>query len=109
MTPPELMLSALGCCAMNRAAEYLRLANLAPSHVELRISADQSGWPLRLSAIDIEVHAPDLASRPRKGLVKAIESCLLRRTLSDPPKLKVDLAAIAPGPSKAKRNLGLAP
>src|SRR5215472_16405356 len=41
MTPPELMLSALGCCAMHYAAEYLRVRGLETENVEIRVSAEK--------------------------------------------------------------------
>ena len=45
MTPPELMLSAIGCCAMHYAAEYLRARKLALDKIELRISAKKADGP----------------------------------------------------------------
>jgi putative redox protein len=76
MTPPELMLSAVGCCAMGHAGEYLRAR----------------GRPVRLTEIGIEVDAPGLSSHMRDGLIKAIEACLLCRTLQDPPVLNIRMA-----------------
>jgi len=109
MTPLELMLSALGCCAMHQAVEYLRAGNLAQGEIELSVSAKEGLSPARLAEIGIEVNAPRLGMRARKGIIKAIEECLLRRALTDPPRLKVHLAAIAPEGPSAKRPLGLAP
>lgn len=86
MTPPELMLSAIGCCAMHYATEYLRARNLALDKIELRITAEKGGRPLRLVEIGIEVDAPNLSNRSREGLMKAVEACLLHRTLSSRPK-----------------------
>lgn len=70
MTPPELMLAALGCCAMHYASEYLKARH----------------------QIAIEVDAPGLSIRAREGLLKAVEACLLRRTLLDPPRVRIDMA-----------------
>jgi putative redox protein len=95
MTPPELMLSALGCCAMHYATEYLRARRLAPGDIELRVSATKGGQPLRLIKMGIEVDAPGLTIRAREGLIKAIEACLLHRTLADPPEPKVSMATLA--------------
>jgi uncharacterized OsmC-like protein len=95
MTPPELMLSALGCCAMHYATEYLRTRHLPFDSAELRISAVKGGQPARLTEIEIEVDAPALSARARNGLMKAIDACLLKRTLADPPKLKVTLVPLA--------------
>jgi putative redox protein len=95
MTPPELMLSALGCCAMHYATQYLRARNLAFDSTELRISATKGEQPARLTEIEIEVDAPALSDRAREGLMKAMDACLLRRTLADPPNVKISLLPLA--------------
>src|SRR6204780_4845921 len=94
MTPPELMLSALGCCAMHYASAYLRSRKLSLDGVELKVSAMKGGQPQRLVEIGIEVDAPGISARGREGLIKSIETCLLHRTLADPPKLKVSTATL---------------
>ena len=58
MTPPELMLAALGCCAMHYASEYLKARHLAPAEVELPVTGEKGGRPARLTEIAIEVDAP---------------------------------------------------
>jgi len=95
MTPPELMLSAIGCCAMHYATEYLRARNLVSDSTELTISATKGGRPLRLTEIGIQVDAPALSARAREGLIKAIEACLLHRTLIDPTKVTISLVPLA--------------
>jgi len=102
MTPPELMLSALGCCAMHYAAEFLRARNVTLENVELRISAEKGGRPARLVEIEIEVNAPGLSSRMQEGLLKSVDACLLHRTLINPPKLKISLATAPPPLSPTK-------
>lgn len=109
MTPLELMLSALGCCAMRDAADRLGAASRTLDNVELRISAEKGGWPVRVVEIGIEVNAPGLGARDRKALMKAIEACLLHRTLADPPKLKIAMAASAVSAPRPKGPAGLAP
>jgi len=91
MTPPELMLAALGCCAMHYGAEYLRARNLPPDNIQLSVSAEKGGKPMRLVEIAIQVDAPTLSTRHREGLIKAVETCLLHRTLTNPPKVKLTL------------------
>ena len=93
MTPPELMLSALGCCAMHYAVEYLRARGLPLDAVGLTVSATKGGHPVRLVEIGIEVEASSLSTRAREGLLKAVEACLLHRTLMNPPRLKITTAA----------------
>ena len=99
MTPPELMLSAVGCCALHYATEYLRARNLSLEGIELRVSGTKGGRPVRLIEIGVEADVPGLTTRAREGLIRAIEACLLHRTLANPPKLKVSMATlVAEGP-----------
>src|SRR5580698_5698701 len=89
MTAPELMLSALGCCAMDGAVEYLRARKLASDSIGMRISAAEGGDPRRMVEIGIELDAPGLSAKTREGLLKTIETCMLQQTLTVPPKLNV--------------------
>ena len=103
MTPPELMLAALGCCAMHDASEYLKTRHLALAEVALRVTAEKGGRPTRLTEIAIEVDAPGLGIRARKGLLRAVETCLLHRTLKDPPKVRIAMATqVVEGPPAAE-------
>lgn len=100
MTPPELMLSALGCCAMRYAAEYLRERGLPLENMELTVSAENGEHPQRLTEIGIVLDVPGLTVRTRQGLIKAVEACLLHRTLQNLPALKVAMAtSVVDGPS----------
>lgn len=102
MTPPELMLAALGCCAMHYASEYLKARHFAPAEVELRVTAEKGGRPARLTEIAIEIDAPGLGIRAREGLLKAVETCLLHRTLQDPPSVCIAMATqVVEGPPAA--------
>jgi uncharacterized OsmC-like protein len=94
MTPPEMLLAALGSCAMYQAARYLETRNLPPSAVELKLSADESGAPPFLKEISIDVDAPGLAPRTREGLLRAIQSCVLSRTLADGANVNVRLTTV---------------
>jgi putative redox protein len=94
MTPPELMLAAVGSCAMHYATEYLRARNLSLDGIEIRVSGTKGGRPVRLVEIGIEADVPGLTTKAREGLIRAIEACLLHRTLVNPPKLKVSLTSV---------------
>lgn len=103
MTPPELMLSALGCCAAHYAAEYLRARGLPVEDIQLTVLAEKGGQPARLTEIGIVMDVPGLTVRTRQGLIKAVEGCLLHRTLQNPPPMKVVMAkSVAEGPSAAQ-------
>ena len=91
MTPPELMLSALGACAMYYASKYLESRNLPANAVEMKVASEKSDSPGRLAEISIDVDAPGLAPRIRDGLLKAIQTCLLSQTLTNGAQVNVKL------------------
>lgn len=91
MTAPELMLASLGACAMHYASKYLETRNLPPHGVEMKVNAEPTDSPSRLAEISIEVEAPGLAPRTREGLVRAIQTCLVSRTLASGVAINVRL------------------
>jgi uncharacterized OsmC-like protein len=93
MTPPELMLASLGTCVMHYVAEFLKARNLSPGDVDVRVSAEKGGKPVRLVEIGIAVDAPGLDDRLRAGLQRAAEACLLHRTLCHPPQVKIEVVS----------------
>ncbi len=91
MTPPELFLAALGACAMHYAAEYLRARGLPLLGLDVRVTGAKGGHPVKVSEIRIWVAAPALDARQRKGLFRAVNACLLHRTLTDPPQVNIEV------------------
>ena len=95
MTPPELLLASLGTCAGYYAEEYMR-ARMLPAHgLELHVEGVKGGHPLRIVAFKILVSAHGLNDRHREGLRRAVETCLVHRTLlsGTPAEIEVDVSA----------------
>jgi putative redox protein len=108
MTPEELMLSALGCSAMQRAAAYLRSRGLSLDGVELRVSAEPAESGLGEIAIDVE--APGLTARKREAILKSIDASPIYHLLVNPQRVRLgmltavaekDAAAAADGETSA--------
>jgi putative redox protein len=93
MTPPELFLSSLGACSAYYAEEYLRARALPDEDLEIRISAEKGGKPVRIASLRIDVIAPGLTQRHRDGLLRAVDACLLTNTLHTPPHIDVHVVA----------------
>ena len=94
MTPPELMLAALGSCAAYYAAEYLRKQKLAKEGVQVRVTADKVKDPPRLDSFRIEVMAPlALSAEQRDGLEGSVRHCLIHNTLLHPSRIELVIAA----------------
>ena len=50
MTPPEFLLASLGTCAGYYAAEYLKTRGIAADGLAVRVEAEKSANPARLSS-----------------------------------------------------------
>ncbi len=89
MTPPELMVSAIGACAGYYAAEYLRARLLPSIGLRIHVEAEKDSKPARLSAFRIHVEAPNVDQRHHDGLLRAVKHCLIHNTLLQPPSIDV--------------------
>src|SRR5450755_3784619 len=58
MTPPELLLAALGSCAGFYAAQYLKKYAIASEGTRVRVTAQKKFGPARLDDFDIQVELP---------------------------------------------------
>ena len=98
MTPPELFLSSLGACAAYYAAEYLRTRSLPVEELAIRVSGEKGDRPARLVSLRFEVTAPGLSERQHDGLLKAVDACFLKHTLTKRPAMEVKIVSAASSP-----------
>lgn len=97
MTPPELMLAALGSCAGFYAAAYLKKHKLAVKGTKVRVTADKEKGPARLDNFQIEVQVPiELTEEQRKGVEDSVHHCLIHNTLLAPPKIGIGIHSPVP-------------
>lgn len=101
MTPPELFLASLGTCAAYYAAEYLDARDLPANALEIHVTAEKGGKPVRIASIEIDVTAPgaDSDERHREGLRRAVGRCLIHNTLVALPHIEIKVGAIAAEPA----------
>jgi uncharacterized OsmC-like protein len=96
MTPPELMLAALGSCAAYYAAQYLKTRGLADTGVEVSVSAEKLKGPARLGNFKIDVASPvELTAEQDQAMVNSVRHCLIHNTLLTPPEIEIKLHALA--------------
>jgi len=93
MTPPELLLASLGTCAAYYAAQYLKNHGLQPQGLEVGVSADKEQRPARLARFRIDVTAPGLPPDHEPGLLRAVNACLIKNTLAQPPAIETTVHA----------------
>jgi len=96
MTPPELLLASLGSCAGFYAAQYLKKNKLAPEGTLVRVTADKFKNPARIDNFRIELDVPgELSDKDREGIEQSVHNCLIHNTLLNPPKIVLDVKAVA--------------
>jgi putative redox protein len=92
MTPPELLLAAMGTCAGYYAVQYLKAQKLPMDGLNLRTTAEKAQAPARLSEIHVFIGYPGpLETRHREGLLQAVRKCVIHNTLLHAPKIDVDI------------------
>jgi putative redox protein len=91
MTPPELLLGALGSCAAYYAVEFLRTRKLAESGVTVRVTAEKLTQPARLGNFVVTVKCPiPLTDAQYESLHRAVHHCLIHNSLASPAKILVE-------------------
>jgi uncharacterized OsmC-like protein len=91
MTPPEFLLASLGTCAGYYAAEYLKTRGVAADGLAVRVEAEKSAKPARLSSFHIDVTTPRLDARHQEGVLRAVKTCLVHNTLLHTPEIAVSI------------------
>ena len=95
MTPAELFLASLGAYAGYYASEYLRARGLADADLEIQASGCKGEHPAQFTSLKIEVSASYLNERHQKGIHRAVESCLIHKTLLHAPSVGVEVHSSA--------------
>ena len=90
-TPPEFLLISLGTCAGFYAAQYLKNHGLPQDGLEVAVSAEKLPAPARLGKFRIEVHVPGIPSDHEAGVLRAVNACLIKNTLAQPPEIETVL------------------
>jgi putative redox protein len=98
MTPPEFLLASLGTCAAYYAAQYLKNHGLSTEGLEVKVQAEKELRPARMARFRIEVAAA-VPPEQEAGLLRAVNACLIKNTLAQPPQVETVVAAHAALPA----------
>ena len=97
MTPPELLLAALGSCAAFYAAQYLKTRSLAEKDIKVSVTAEKLKQPARLGNFTVQVSCPTpLTEEQSAGLMRSVQHCLVHNTLLTPPEIRIELQTALP-------------
>lgn len=92
-TPPDLLLASLGACTAHYAMEYLVARSLPTEGLHVQVLADKTTRPVHLDNFRILVETAPLEAKHLQGLQRAVETCLIHRTLLANPKVEIQLTA----------------
>ena len=95
-TPPEFLLVSLATCAGFYAAQYLKNHKLPAEGLEVDVSAEKLPSPARLGRFRVVTHEPGLPAAHEAGLLRAVNACLIKNTLSHPPEIETVLDVACP-------------
>jgi putative redox protein len=88
MTPPELLLASLVTCAAYYFVQYLNARLLPAEHLSVRVTAEKVPKPAHLDSFEIKITVPGLNERHRLGIQRAVEACLIHKTLLAKPSIE---------------------
>ena len=92
MTPPELLLSALGTCAAFYTVAYLKKKGFTETGTRVEVSADKVTNPPRMDNFQIKVIPPvELSAEQKAGVEQAVHHCLIHNTLLNPPSISLEI------------------
>ncbi len=97
MTPAELLLVALGSCVGQYVAQYLSLRELPTEGLLVRVEAERTARPLRLSGFHIAIIAPGLTERQLRALEKTLPSGLVQNAVLRDNPLSVSATSMYSG------------
>jgi len=99
MTPPELLLAALGSCAAFYAVQYLKTRSLSLRGIEVSVTAEKLKQPARVGKFRVHVLYPEpLTPEQREGLMRSVHHCVIHNTLLAPPQITIELNEAATEP-----------
>ncbi|HTW47524.1 MAG TPA: OsmC family protein [Acidobacteriaceae bacterium] len=98
MSPAELLLVSLGSCIGQYVSQYIGLRGLSSEGLLVRVTADRSTRPLRLSGFRVEVIAPALSDRQLRALEKALTTAgLVHGAISREHQVRITAGSMLAG------------
>jgi putative redox protein len=97
--PYELFLASLATCAGAYVLAFCDARQIATSEIRLAQRGEFDGATGRLERVEIEISLPsDFPDKYRAPLLRAVESCKVKRTLASPPVMSVGIRGEAAPP-----------
>jgi ribosomal protein S12 methylthiotransferase accessory factor len=95
MTTPELFAGALGACIGVYIVDFCRRHDVPVENLRIRVSWRVVKDPIRIGEMEAEILIPNLDEKFRRPLLRVAESCLIHRTVQNPPRIRIGLETSA--------------
>ncbi|MCM8765197.1 MAG: OsmC family protein [Candidatus Omnitrophica bacterium] len=89
--PPELFVLSLASCMGYYALFYCRKNRISAEGMNIDADYEKSINPDRISKITVKISVPDLPEEHRKGIIEAVERCLVHQSLVQKPEVQIVL------------------
>ena len=94
MTPPELLLAAMGACAAFYGMQFLLSRKLANNGLEIQVTAEKLLDPARLGNFVVNVKSPvTLTGDQKTAMQRSVHRCLIHQTMTSKPQIEVRMCA----------------
>lgn len=89
-SPFDLFLASLGTCAGFYVLSFCQARSIPVSGIRLTMAADRNAETHMVETVAIAIHLPrEFPEKYRDAVVKAAESCTVKKHLQKPPEIKV--------------------
>ncbi len=87
--PFSLFLASIGTCAGFYVKSFCDKRELEPEGIKITQSMNFDGEKRLVNEIEIHIELPEsFPQKYQKALLKAVDSCTVKKHLADPPKIK---------------------
>lgn len=93
--PYDLFISSIGTCAGVNVLYFCDSRNISTDGIRMTLSLEKDDKTHLVKQIHIRLHLPDsFPERYRKAVIRAAEMCAVKRSLFNPPEVRITVAEI---------------
>jgi len=93
-SPFDLFIASIGACAGYYALDFCRARNIKTDGMTLKLDTDYNRQERRVEKVAIAIRLPaGFPPQYHEAIVKAVESCAVKKHIQNPPKFQVDALA----------------
>ncbi|MCX7706262.1 MAG: OsmC family protein [bacterium] len=89
--PPELFVLGLASCMGYYALFYCRKNKIPVEGMSIESDYEKATNPDRISKVSVKISIPGLSEEHRKGVMEAVEHCLVHQSLIQKPEVNITL------------------